>query len=159
MSNNRMTTCLWFDTNGEEAVDFYLSVFKDARKGAVSHYGDAGPMPKGTVMTVGFEINGQSFMALNGGPHFKFTPAISQVVLCDTQEEVDTLWSKLTSNGGQEVQCGWLTDKFGLSWQIVPREFTELMKQGDAKRADNMMKVLMPMKKLDIKTLKAAYDA
>ncbi len=159
MSNGKMTTCLWFDTNGEEAVDFYVSVFKDASKGAVSHYGDAGPMPKGTVMTVVFEINGQNFMALNGGPHFKFTPAISQVVLCDTQEEIDTLWSKLTSGGGQEVQCGWLTDKFGLSWQIVPREFTELMKKGDAGRGDNMMKALMPMKKLDMKALKAAYEA
>ena len=157
--SDKMTTCLWFDTNGEEAVDFYISVFKDAKKGAIAHYGDAGPMPKGTVMTVSFEINGQSFMALNGGPHFKFTPAISQMVFCETQEEIDTLWSNLTSGGGQEVQCGWLTDKFGLSWQIVPREFTELMKKGDAKRSDNMMKALMPMKKLDMKVLKAAYDA
>src|SRR4051812_41890017 len=124
MSNDKMTTCLWFDTNGEEAVDFYMSVFKNAKKGAVSHYGDAGPMPKGQVMTVMFEINGQSFMALNGGTHFKLTPAISQMVMCEDQEEVDTLWSKLTA-GGMEIQCGWLTDKYGLSWQIVPREFME----------------------------------
>lgn len=159
MSENKITTCLWFDTNGEEAVDFYVTVFKNAKKGLVSHYGDAGPMPKGTVMTVSFEIDGHAFLALNGGPDFKFTHAISLMVNCDSQQEIDTLWQKLTADGGQEVQCGWLTDKYGLSWQIVPRMMPGLFQKGDARRTNNMMKAMMPMKKLDIKTLQAAYEA
>jgi len=160
MPDNQMMTCLWFDTNAEEAVDFYCSVFKDAKKGVVSYYGDAGPMPKGQVMMVRFHIKGQQFFALNGGPVFKFTPAISLVAVCEDQQEIDTTWEKLLAGGGREIECGWLTDRFGLSWQVVPREIMELHEKGDQRRIDQMMKAMMSgMKKLDLAKMKAAYYA
>jgi predicted 3-demethylubiquinone-9 3-methyltransferase (glyoxalase superfamily) len=158
MAQTKLTTCLWFNMNGEEAVDFYLSVF-NGRKIHTAYYGDAGPMPKGKVLTVAFELEGQEFLALNGGANFHFTPAISIIVNCETQKEIDTLWNKLTADGGKEVQCGWLTDKFGLSWQITPRIILELYKKGDQRRIDNMMRAMFPMKKLDLAAMKAAYDA
>ena len=145
----RITPFLWFDSNAEEAVEFYLTVFKNSRRlNAVRNTGDA-PGPKGGVLTIAFELDGQSFTALNGGPSFKFTEAISFVVRCDTQEEVDEYWSKLTA-GGSEIQCGWLKDKFGLCWQIVPGRLPELIKSPKA------MQAMMGMKKLDIAELERA---
>lgn len=160
MPDNKMMTCLWFDNNAEEAVDFYCSVFKDAKKGSISYYGDAGPMPKGQVMMVRFRMNGQEFFALNGGPVFKLTPAISLAAICEDQQEIDQTWEKLLAGGGREIECGWLTDRFGLSWQVVPREMMDLHDKGDQRRSDQMMKAMMSgMKKLDLAKLKAAYYA
>ena len=153
----KITTFLWYDTQAEEAIDFYISIFKNSRKGTVARYGDAGPGPKGQVMTVEFQLAGQEFMALNGGPHFKFTEAISLMVKCDTQEEIDELWEKL-SEGGQKVECGWLKDKFGLSWQIVPTILGEMMKDSDPAKRDRVMKTIMETKKFEIAKLKAAYE-
>ena len=153
----KITTFLWFDNQAEEAVDFYTSIFKNSRKGDAVRYGDTGPGPKGQVMTAEFQLAGQQFMALNGGPHFKFTEAISLMVKCDTQEEIDELWEKL-SEGGEKVQCGWLKDKFGLSWQIVPTILGELMKDKDPEKTNRVMQAIMQMKKLDIAELKAAYE-
>jgi predicted 3-demethylubiquinone-9 3-methyltransferase (glyoxalase superfamily) len=152
----KITPFLWFDSQAEEAAAFYVSVFRNSRIEAVTRYGEAGPGPKGSVMTVAFELDGQKFAALNGGPHFKFTEAISFVVNCETQAEVDQFWAKL-SEGGQEVQCGWLKDKYGLSWQIVPTVFVEMMKDQDAERSQRVMKAMMQMKKLDIARLEEAY--
>ena len=151
----RVTPFLWFDSNAEEAVTFYTSVFKNSRVLTVSRYGEAGPGPQGSIMTMEFDLEGQRFVALNGGPHFKFTEAISFVVNCETQEEVDHYWSRLTE-GGQEVQCGWLKDKFGLSWQIVPRILVQLLQDKDAAKAQRVMKAMMQMKKIDIAGLQAA---
>jgi predicted 3-demethylubiquinone-9 3-methyltransferase (glyoxalase superfamily) len=151
----RITPCLWFDGNAEEAVNFYLSVFKDAKITNVTHYGEAGPMPKGTVLTIEFELNGEEFLALNGGSDFKFSPSISFMVNCDTQEEVDYYWEKLTA-GGKEVQCGWLEDKFGVSWQIVPSMMIEVLSGPDKAKADRVMKAMMTMVKLDINALQNA---
>jgi predicted 3-demethylubiquinone-9 3-methyltransferase (glyoxalase superfamily) len=148
----KITTFLWFDTQAEEAIDFYTSIFRNSQKGEVVRYGDTGPGPKGQVMTVEFELAGQQFMALNGGPHFKFTEAISLMVKCDTQEEIDELWEKL-SEGGQKVECGWLKDKFGLSWQVVPTILGELMKDKDPAKRDRVMQVIMQTKKFDIAQL------
>jgi len=159
MADSKLMTCLWFNMNAQEAVDFYLSVFKNGKKIHTAYYGDAGPMPKGNVLTIAFEIEGQQFLALNGGPNFQFTPAISIIVNCEDQKEIDTLWGKLTADGGREVQCGWLTDKFGLSWQIVPRVIMDLYQKNDQRRIDNMMRAMFPMKKLDLAAMKAAYDA
>jgi predicted 3-demethylubiquinone-9 3-methyltransferase (glyoxalase superfamily) len=146
----RISTFLWFDSNAEEAVDFYLSVFKNSRRlEELRNPGDA-PGPKGSVITIAFDLDGQKFAALNGGPTFKFTEAISLVVRCDDQQEIDYYWSKLSSGGGSESQCGWLKDKFGLSWQIVPAKLGELLKHPKAMRA------LMQMKKLDIAELERA---
>lgn len=153
----KITTFLWYDNQAEEAVNFYVSVFKNSKIGDIARYGDTGPGPKGSVMTVEFQLAGQQFTALNGGPHFKFTEAISLVVNCDTQEEVDEYWEKL-SEGGQKVQCGWLKDKYGLSWQIVPRILTELLKDKDPEKANRVMQAVMQMTKLDIAKLKAAYE-
>lgn len=157
----KITPFLWFDDNAEEAANFYVSVFKNSKIGEVSRYGDAGEQaagrPAGTVMTVDFHLDGQDFVALNGGPHFKFTEAISFVVNCETQEEIDYFWEKL-SGGGEEVQCGWLKDKYGLSWQVVPTVLGEMMQDKDAEKADRVMKAMLQMKKLDIATLKQAYD-
>jgi predicted 3-demethylubiquinone-9 3-methyltransferase (glyoxalase superfamily) len=153
----KITTFLWYDTQAEEAIDFYTSIFKNSRKGAVVRYGDTGPGPKGQVMTVEFQLAGQEFMALNGGPHFKFTEAISLMVKCDTQEEIDELWEKL-SEGGQKVECGWLKDKFGLSWQIAPTILGEMMKDPDPAKRDRVMKVIMETKKFEIAKLKTAYE-
>ena len=147
---------LWFDHQAEEAMNFYTSVFKNSTRGSISLYGDAGPGPKGTVMSVTFRINGQEFMALNGGPAFTFSSAISFFVKCETQQEVDELWEKL-SEGGEELQCGWLKDKFGVTWQIVPTILGELLHDRDEKKAQNVMKAMMQMVKLDIATLQRAY--
>jgi predicted 3-demethylubiquinone-9 3-methyltransferase (glyoxalase superfamily) len=153
----KITPFLWFDTQAEEAVGFYTSIFKNSKVTTIARYGEAGPGPKGSVMTVVFEIEGQQFIALNGGPHFKFTEAISFVVNCETQEEIDELWGKLSA-GGQEVQCGWLKDKYGLSWQIVPTVMGKLMSDKDPARSQRVMKAMLQMKKLDIAGLEAAYQ-
>ena len=152
----RITPFLWFDSQAEEAMNFYVSVFKNSKVLSVSRYGDAGPGPKGSVMTANFELDGQEFIALNGGPLFTFTEAISFVVHCDTQREVDDFWSKL-SEGGKEVQCGWLKDRYGLSWQIVPRVLSELMKDKDPQKTNRVMKALLQMKKIDIAALQRAH--
>jgi predicted 3-demethylubiquinone-9 3-methyltransferase (glyoxalase superfamily) len=152
----RITNCLWFDTQAEEAAKFYVSIFKNAKITAVSHYGDAGPRPKGSVMTVTFELDGQEYMGLNGGPHFTFTPAISLVVNCDTQEEIDYYWDKLLADGGKVVECGWLTDRFGLSWQVVPSRM-KTFATGDPERTNRVMQEVLKMKKLDLATLERAY--
>lgn len=153
----KITPFLWFDTQAEEAANFYVSVFPNSRIVQVSHYGDAGPMPKGTVMTVSFEMNGQTFTALNGGPLFKFDEAISFVVNCDTQDEIDSYWSKLTADGGQEVECGWLRDKYGLCWQIVPSNLNELI-TGSQERSNRVMNALLKMKKLNKAELERAAN-
>jgi predicted 3-demethylubiquinone-9 3-methyltransferase (glyoxalase superfamily) len=157
-----ITPCLWFDSNAEEAVNFYISIFKNSKIGATSRYTEAGRefhgKPPGSVMSVEFEINGQKCTALNGGPMFKFTEAISFQVHCDTQEEIDYYWEKLGAGGDPNAQaCGWLKDKFGLSWQIVPSILGELA-HGEPKKSGSVMQALMKMKKLDIKTLQQAYD-
>ena len=149
---------LWFDNQAEEAMNLYLSVFKNSKVLSVSRYGDAGPGPKGTVMTAAFELDGQKFTALNAGPMFKFTEAISFVISCKTQEEVDYYWSKLTADGGQESMCGWLKDKFGLSWQVVPDALIELLQVKDPKKSQQVMQAMMKMKKIIIKDLQDAHD-
>lgn len=154
----RITPFLWFDTQAEEAANFYCSIFKNSKVGQVVRYGETGPGPKGSVMIVTFELEGQQFTALNGGPRFKFDEAISFVVNCETQEEIDHYWQKLTADGGEEVQCGWLKDKFGLSWQVVPTIIGELMGSGDAEKSGRVMQAILQMKKLDIQTMKDAYE-
>ena len=153
----KITPFLWFNDNAEEAVNFYTSVFKNSKIGDVSHYGDAGPGPKGTVMVVTFELDGQEFMALNGGPQFKFTEAISFTVNCETQEEVDEYWEKLSADG-EKSRCGWLKDKYGLSWQIVPTILGKLMRDKDSEKSKRVMMAMLQMDKLDIKRLKQAYE-
>jgi predicted 3-demethylubiquinone-9 3-methyltransferase (glyoxalase superfamily) len=153
----KITPFLWFDGQAEEAANFYASIFKNSKLGTVTRYGDAGPGPKGTVMIASFQLDGQDFIALNGGPQFKFNNAISFVVNCETQEEVDHFWEKLTE-GGEEIQCGWLKDKFGLSWQIVPTILPKLIADKDAKKSQSVMKAMLQMKKIDIPTLKHAYE-
>jgi len=147
----KITPFLWFDNQAEEAAKFYVSVFKNSKMGAVSRYGDGMPLPKGTVMTAAFEIEGQPYVALNGGPEYKFTPAVSFVINCDTQKEIDYYWDKLISGGGEEVQCGWVKDKYGLSWQIVPTQLPELVK-----KSNKVMEALLHMRKLDIAALERA---
>jgi predicted 3-demethylubiquinone-9 3-methyltransferase (glyoxalase superfamily) len=149
--------CLWFDTQALEAANFYLSVFKNSKLGKVSYYGEGAPLPKGTVLTVTFQLDGQDFMALNGGPVFKFNEAISFIVNCETQAEIDDYWKKLSA-GGQEVQCGWLKDKYGLSWQIVPTALGQMMSDKDPAKANRAMQALMKMVKLDINGLQKAYN-
>ena len=153
----RITPFLWFDNQAEEAARFYVSVFTNSRLSGVSRYGDAGPGPKGSVMVVPFELDGQQFIALNGGPQFKFTEAVSFVVNCKTQEEIDYFWEKL-SEGGSKVQCGWLKDKYGLSWQVVPTILGELMQDKDPAKTNRVMKAILQMKKIDIAELKRAYE-
>lgn len=153
----KISPFLWFDNNAEEAVNFYVSVFKDSRILGTTRYGEAGPGPKGTVMTINFQLQGQEFIALNGGPHFKFSEAISFVVHCETQEEIDDFWAKL-SEGGQIQQCGWLKDKFGLSWQIVPNILEELFLDKDPEKSKRVMNAMLQLKKFDIKVLKQAYE-
>jgi predicted 3-demethylubiquinone-9 3-methyltransferase (glyoxalase superfamily) len=153
----RIGPCLWFDGQAEEAMNFYTSVFKNSKIGSVTRYGEAGPGAKGTVMTATFEIEGQEFVALNAGPHFKFSPAISFVVRCKTQEEVDDFWAKLLQ-GGAPQQCGWLTDKFGVSWQIVPTILPEMLQDKDAEKTKRVMEAMLKMVKLDINALKQAYE-
>jgi predicted 3-demethylubiquinone-9 3-methyltransferase (glyoxalase superfamily) len=155
-SIQKITPCLWFDHQAEEAARFYTSVFKNSRIEAVTRYGEAGPGPKGSVMTVAFELDGQKFTALNGGPIFKFTEAVSFAVHCENQQEVDEFWEKLT-DGGTEVQCGWLKDKYGLSWQVVPTVLMEMMQDQDAQRKERVVKAMLQMKKHDIAGLEAAY--
>ena len=154
----KITPFLWFDSQAEEAANFYVSIFKNSKVGAISRYGDSGPGPKGSVMTVAFELDGEKFTALNGGPIFKFTEAISLVVNCENQDEIDYFWEKLTANGGQEVECGWLKDKYGLSWQIVPTILWELVKSDDPKKSERVMQAVMQMKKLDVAKLKEAAE-
>jgi predicted 3-demethylubiquinone-9 3-methyltransferase (glyoxalase superfamily) len=154
----KITPCLWFEDNAEEAVDFYLSVFKSGRINDVARYGEAGPGKSGSVMVMDFEIAGHQLRALNGGPHFKFNEAISLSVDCKTQAEVDELWSKLTADGGSESQCGWLKDKFGLSWQIGPSAAVSLFQGPDRAASMRAMEAMFKMKKLDIATLQRAYD-
>jgi predicted 3-demethylubiquinone-9 3-methyltransferase (glyoxalase superfamily) len=152
---HKITTFLWFDSNAEEAVKFYVSVFKNSRIIGTALNGDEGPGPKGSPLTISFELDGQEFTALNGGPEFKFNEAMSLVVHCRTQEEVDYFWDKL-SEGGKIIECGWLKDKFGVSWQIVPDVLLELIEDSDQKKADRVMKAMMKMKKLDVKALEQA---
>ncbi len=158
MPIQKITPFLWFDHQAEEAADFYTSIFPDSKVVKVVRYGEAGPGPAGSAMTVEFQLQGQSFVALNGGPYFKFTVAISFVVNCQTQEEVDAYWETLSAGGG-EVQCGWLKDKFGLSWQIVPTVLPELLSDPDPEKSARVMKALLTMKKLDISALKHAYQS
>lgn len=153
----RISPFLWFDTQAEDAAKFYISVFPNSRITKISRYGDAGPGPKGSVMVVEFELDGQRVMALNGGPHFKFTEAISLAVDCKTQEEVDSYWEKLSADG-KEVQCGWLKDRFGLSWQVIPAGLGQLMSDPDPQRARRAVEAMMRMKKLDINVIRAAAD-
>jgi predicted 3-demethylubiquinone-9 3-methyltransferase (glyoxalase superfamily) len=157
MPIQKITPFLWFDQQAEEAAAFYVSVFPNSKILKVVRYGDAGPGPSGSAMTVEFQLEGQTFVALNGGPLFKFTEAISFVVNCQTQEEVDTYWEKLTA-GGSDVQCGWLKDKFGLSWQVVPTVLSQLLSDPDPEKSQRVMKALMAMKRLDIRELKRAFD-
>jgi predicted 3-demethylubiquinone-9 3-methyltransferase (glyoxalase superfamily) len=147
---------LWFDTQAEEAANFYVSIFKNSKILNLAHYGEAGPGPKGSVMVATFQIEGQKFMALNGGPQYTFSPAISFYVDCETQAEVDELWEKLTA-GGSDVQCGWLGDKFGVSWQIIPKALIELMQDKDPVKSQRVFKAMMGMIKIDIEGLKRAY--
>jgi predicted 3-demethylubiquinone-9 3-methyltransferase (glyoxalase superfamily) len=156
MFSTKISPFLWFNDNAEEAVAFYTSIFPNSRTGLVTRYGDVGPMPKGMVMTISFDIGGQNFTAMNGGPMVTFNESVSFVVTCDTQAELDGYWEKLTANGGKPVQCGWLKDRFGLSWQIVPSILPELMK--DAEKRNRMMAALVQMVKLDIAKLKAAAE-
>jgi predicted 3-demethylubiquinone-9 3-methyltransferase (glyoxalase superfamily) len=151
----KIIPCLWFDTEGEDAANFYTSIFPNSRITDVARYGSAGPRPEGTVMTVGFELDGQSFVALNGGPDFTFSEAVSFQVDCKSQEEVDEYWSKL-SEGGEEGPCGWLKDKFGLSWQIVPSRLTELLSDPDKEKSQRVMQAMLQMKKIQIDELEQA---
>src|SRR5256712_14009880 len=153
----KITPFLWFDGKAEEAMNFYISIFKNSKIVSVSRYGEAGPGPKGTVMTGTFQLEGQDFMALNGGPHFTFSPAISFFVNCQTQQEVDELWEKL-SEGGEKGRCGWLKDKYGLSWQIGPSALGEMLRDEDAEKSKRVMKAMLQMDKIDIKALKQAYE-
>ncbi len=154
----KITPFLWYDDKAEEAANFYVSIFKNSKILHVARYGDAGPGPKGSVMVAEFQIEGQNFVALNGGPQFKFTEAVSFVINCETQEEVDYFWEQLTANGGAESMCGWLKDKYGLSWQVVPTVSIEMMKDKDPEKSGRVMKAILQMKKIDIETLKRAYD-
>jgi predicted 3-demethylubiquinone-9 3-methyltransferase (glyoxalase superfamily) len=149
----KITPFLWFNDNAEEAMNFYVSIFKNSKIGKVTRYGDAGPGPEGTVMSATFELEGQPFMALNGGPMFKFTEAISLFVNCETQAEVDDLWEKLSA-GGEKSRCGWLKDKFGLSWQIIPSALGEALGNKDPEKAKRAMQAMLQMDKIDIERLK-----
>jgi predicted 3-demethylubiquinone-9 3-methyltransferase (glyoxalase superfamily) len=152
----KITTFLWFDQNAEEAANHYVSIFKNSKILNIARYGDAGPGPKGSVMTIHFELEGQEFIALNGGPHFQFTEAISLLVSCDSQKEVDELWAELVA-GGEESQCGWLKDKYGLSWQVVPRALSEMLTDRDPAKSKRVMEAMLQMKKIDLGRLERAY--
>jgi predicted 3-demethylubiquinone-9 3-methyltransferase (glyoxalase superfamily) len=153
----KITPFLWFDGKAEEAMNFYVSVFKNSKIGRVTRYGEAGPGPKGTVMSATFQLDGQDFFALNGGPQFTFSPAISFFVNCETQQEVDELWEKL-SEGGEKQRCGWLKDKYGLSWQIIPSALGKMLGDKDAEKARRVMTAMLQMDKIDIIRLQQAYD-
>lgn len=152
---HKIATCLWFDRNAGEAAEFYVSVFKNAKITDTSYYGEGAPLPKGTVLTVAFEIEGQNYLGLNGGPHFKLSPAISVVVRCKDQAEIDDLWERLSA-GGAKSQCGWLTDRFGLSWQIVPVRLMELLSHPDKDKAKRVMAAMLQMSKIEIDVLERA---
>lgn len=154
----KITTFLWFNDNAEEAVNFYTSIFKNSKINYTSHYGDGMPMPKGTLMTACFELDGQEFNALNGGPIFKFTEAISLMISCENQEEVDYYWNKLIEGGGAPSQCGWLKDKFGLSWQVIPAQLGQLMGDKDPKKAGAVAQAMFKMTKIIIADLEKAYN-
>jgi predicted 3-demethylubiquinone-9 3-methyltransferase (glyoxalase superfamily) len=158
MIRQKIKTFLWYDNQAEEAANFYCTLFKDSKVGKVSRYPEGGPAPAGTAMTVEFQLAGVQFIALNGGPHFKFTEAISLSVDCESQEEVDELWSKLTADGGAPSQCGWLKDKYGLSWQIVPSVLPEMLGGEDPAQASRVMQAMMKMVKIDIATLRRAAE-
>lgn len=153
----KISPFLWFDTQAEEAANFYTSIFKNSKIVKISRYGEGAPRPKGSVMTVAFTLDGQEFTALNGGPLFKFTEAISFIVNCKTQEEVDHYWAKLLA-GGEESRCGWLKDKYGLSWQIIPTVLGEMLSDPNPQKAKRVMEAMLAMKKIDIAGLKKAYD-
>ena len=153
----KITPCLWFDGKAEEAMNFYASIIPNSKVLSVLRVGDAGPGPKGSVLTANFQLQGVEFLALNGGPQFKFTEAVSFIINCETQEEVDRYWEKL-SEGGRKDQCGWLKDKYGLSWQVVPIQMLQMLKDKDPKKVDRAMSAMMKMQKLDIKALQQAYD-
>ncbi len=153
----KITPFLWFDGKADEAVNFYTSIFKNSKKGNIARFGDAGPGPKGSVLTVSFELEGQEFVALNGGPEFQFTPAISFWVRCETQKQIDEMWEAL-SRDGQEKQCGWLRDKYGVSWQIVPTLLGEMLQDKDPAKSRRVMEAMLQMTKIDIERLKRAYD-
>jgi len=153
----KITPFLWFDGKAEEAMNFYVSVFKNSKVGRVTRYGEAGPGPKGTVMSATFHLDGQEFFALNGGPQYTFTPAISFFVNCETQQEVDELWEKLSA-GGRKDRCGWLQDRYGLSWQIIPSVLGKMLGDKDAGKANRVMQAMLKMDKLDTKRLQQAYD-
>jgi predicted 3-demethylubiquinone-9 3-methyltransferase (glyoxalase superfamily) len=161
IAKHKITPCLWFDTQAEEAANFYCSIFKNSKIGKISRFPEAGQevhkKPAGSVMVVPFELDGQPFTALNGGPQFKFDEAVSFQVICETQEEIDDYWSKLTADGGQEGPCGWLKDKFGLSWQVVPAAVPVMMTDPDASKSARVMNAFMKMKKLDVAALQRAY--
>jgi predicted 3-demethylubiquinone-9 3-methyltransferase (glyoxalase superfamily) len=159
----KISPCLWFDNNAEEAVQFYVSIFKNSKIGNVTHYGKEGydihKKKEGTVMTIDFEIEGQKFLALNGGPIFRFSEAISFQIYCETQDEVDYYWDKLTEGGDKNAQvCGWLKDKFGVSWQVVPNVLVKMLQGKDSKKTENVMRVMLQMQKLDINVLTKAYQ-
>ncbi len=154
----KITPCLWFDDQGEEAAKFYVSIFKDSKILETSHYGDGAPMPKGTVMTVKFRLGDQEYLALNGGPAFHFSEAVSLVINCETQAEVDHYWEKLLAGGGKESVCGWLKDKFGFSWQVTPTLLPKLLMDKDEAKANRVMQAMMKMVKIDIATLKKAAE-
>jgi len=156
--SQKITPFLWYTDQAEEAVNFYTSVFKNSKINTLTRYSEAGPGPKGSVMTASFEIEGQEFVALNGGPVYKFTPAVSFVINCETQEEVDHFWEKLSA-GGRTDRCGWLTDKFGLSWQVVPKALIELLRDPDPAKSKRVMAAMLQMTKIDIPTLKKAAGA
>ncbi len=153
----KITPFLWFNDNAEEAMNYYVSIFKNSKVLSINRYGEAGPGPSGSVMTATFELDGQQFTALNGGPEFGFTEAISFFVNCETQQEVDELWDKLCA-GGEASMCGWLKDKYGLSWQIIPKALGELLGDKDPEKAGRVMKAMLQMQKIDVKKLKEAYD-
>jgi predicted 3-demethylubiquinone-9 3-methyltransferase (glyoxalase superfamily) len=152
----KITPFLWFDSQAEEAANFYVSVFKNSKIVKIARYGKAGPGPKGSVMTVAFELDGQQFVALNGGPYYAFTPAVSFLVRCKMQEEVDRFWEKL-SEGGEIVQCGWLKDRYGMSWQIVPSVLEEMLNDPDHAKSQRVMEAMLQMKKIEIAGLEKAY--
>ena len=154
---SRTRTCLWFDTQAEEAVTHYVSVFPNSRVTAVTRYGAGMPLPEGTVLTVAFELDGQPYLALNGGPNFQFSPAVSIVIDCDAQDEIDHFWEQLSADPAAE-QCGWLKDRWGLSWQVVPTELPEMLQHPDPARRQRVLDALMAMKKLDIAQLQQAFD-
>jgi len=158
MPPKRITPFLWFDTQAEEAANFYVSIFKNSKLGKTMRYGKNAPLPEGTVMTIEFELDGQPFAALNGGPMFKFTEAVSFSIRCDSQEDVDHYWTKLCQ-GGEESMCGWLKDKFGLSWQVVPTALIDMLGDPDPAKARRVTEAMLQMKKIDIATLKRAYNA